>query len=391
MPDFRLIKRVRTLMMCAMGILGKRGVLLGFCLILAARSIGAVEGEFKGLETEVIRGQQLVETLSLADYLGPMAPVALSPFFGLTCLSGASLLMEKGLLPQHPVLSGHPLLTHPGVLAGLIFLTLFTSLPRLTKVSKPIAQLADFLETYAGFVVLILIQQAGTSTGTTATTATFLTAGIGGTSTELLLIAAGFLNFIVIQTVRFFFECLIFLTPIPLIDAIFEAANKLVCLALVGLYVFHPAAAMAANLLLFALCALLFRWTHRRVIYYRHVLLYPIAHKVGAALRAGESTAPAHDPAPVVFPLRAVGAIRKYAKCRLVKQPCDTVLRFDPLLGRAREEPIPASRIADAAFTRDLLGPLLHIPSETGPALELRINRKDHQAIARQWGLREQA
>ncbi|MCP5487407.1 MAG: hypothetical protein H7A43_02060 [Verrucomicrobia bacterium] len=389
MPDFRLITRQRSLMMTDMGIFGKGSMLVGFCLILTARSIGATEGEFKGLEAEVMRGHHLVETLSLADYLGPMAPVALSPFFGLACLSGASLLMEKGLLPQHPLLSGHPMLTHPGVLAGLLFLTLFTSLPRLTKVSKPIAQLADFLETYAGFILLILLQQTGTSTGTAATTTTFLTAGIGGHTTELLLMAAGFLNFIVIQTVRFFFECLIFLTPVPLIDAIFEAANKLMCLVLVSLYVFHPFAAMAANLLLFVLCALLFRWAHRRVIYYRHVLLYPIAYKVGAAFHTGEPTPPPADPAPVVFPLRAVGTIRKYAKCRLIKRDHDTVLRFDPWLGRTREEPIPDRSIAEATFSRDLLGPLLHIPAETPTALKVRINRKDCPAITRQWGLRE--
>ena len=38
-------------------------------------------------EAEIVAAQQFGQTLSIAEWLGPMAPVALSPFFGITCLS----------------------------------------------------------------------------------------------------------------------------------------------------------------------------------------------------------------------------------------------------------------------------------------------------------------
>ena len=39
-------------------------------------------------EAEIVAAQQFGQSLSIAEWLGPMAPVALSPFFGVACLSG---------------------------------------------------------------------------------------------------------------------------------------------------------------------------------------------------------------------------------------------------------------------------------------------------------------
>lgn len=59
------------------------------------------------LDTEQRQAQSFISTLQAtigdkipADIIGPLAPVALSPFFALTCLSGASLLADSGLLPD---------------------------------------------------------------------------------------------------------------------------------------------------------------------------------------------------------------------------------------------------------------------------------------------------
>ena len=215
--------------------------------------------------------------------MGPLAPIALSPFFGLACLSGASLLIEKGLLPENALLTGNAALHHESVFVALLLLALLTSLPRLTKVSKPIAQLGDFLETYAGIVMVVVVQYFGmreAGAPVVPSDPELVHASIFGGLGMVWIAAISAINIIVIQTVRLFFEGLIFLSPIPFLDAFFELLNKTFCLMLITLFVFSPFAALVVNVLIFVLCLLIFRGVHRKVVAFRHSVLLPLWRRV---------------------------------------------------------------------------------------------------------------
>lgn len=230
-------------------------------------------------------GQRLVEQLSLADWMGPLAPIALSPFFGLMCLSGAALLVERGWLPAHPLLSGNPALCNEPVFITLLALAVFTSLPRLTKVTKPVAQLADFLETYAAMVYLLVIFWATRGRPTTAESLLFMASGFADAGGWTGIAIVTVINILVIQTIRLFFEMLVWLSPFPLVDAAFEAANKTICAGLIAVYAFNPPVALAINLVLFALCALFVRAAFRRLRAFRRDVLIPIGKKTLRWLR----------------------------------------------------------------------------------------------------------
>ena len=97
------------------------------------------------------------DRLNLADWLGPLAPLALSPFFGVACLSGLAIwgpdsITDNALLGATGPLQNVPLFVVFAVLAVL------TSLPRLSKVSKPFAQAMDRLEAYAVVIILLAIK-----------------------------------------------------------------------------------------------------------------------------------------------------------------------------------------------------------------------------------------
>jgi len=230
------------------------------------------------LNTDQAAANQLIETISLAEWMGPLAPVALSPFFGLACLSGASILMSNGLLPENSLLMGNPALNDSRVFAALALLALFTSIPRLAKVSKPISQLGDFIETYAGIVIVLVIHYFGAKAAglEDEQAGIFLQAGFfsGGGHVVIAIISA--VNILVIQAVRAFFELLIFLSPIPFLDAFFEMINKATCLILVSIYLFSPVAALIINVLLFLLCLAIFRRAHRRTVQFRENVLLPL-------------------------------------------------------------------------------------------------------------------
>ena len=204
-----------------------------------------------------------------------MAPVVLSPFFGMACLSGVSILITRGVLPDNTLLHAHPVLTHPAFFAVFLALALFTSLPRLSKVSKPLALVCDTLETYAGLVAVIAVQLVKKLLESPDGGAPIAAAGFAGIPTELLLAGLSVANFVVIQTVRLFFELLVWISPIPLLDAFFEAANKLVCAGLIALFAFSPWAAFAINLLIFLLCLALFRKAKKGI------------REIGSRMRAG--------------------------------------------------------------------------------------------------------
>lgn len=219
---------------------------------------------------------QVITALAPTDWLGPMAPLALSPFFGITCLSGLAIwspdwLPGSGLLTQSTPLKSSTLFW------VFAILTVFTSLPKLSKVSKPIAVVVDHVEAYAGIITLLVIRymatsSQGSSPGSSPESDPVLQAGILSFSLDALLYIAMIINVIVINSVKFFFEFLIWITPIPLLDACFEVANKTACAALISIYAFSPMLATVFNLILFVGCLVVLRWVNRRVKYFRHMI-----------------------------------------------------------------------------------------------------------------------
>ena len=222
----------------------------------------------------------LAGTVSAMEWLGPLAPIAISPFFGLACLCGISQYGE-GWLPLNAFVSENPVLQNPVVLWTFVALTIVTSLPRLTKVSKPVGQAIDQLEAWSGIISIIVIRVAS-ATSDPVTDATAMAAvpmmhcGFFSVSADVLFSIAAIVNILVINTVKFFFEVSVWLMPFPFVDAILEAANKSVCAALMAVYAWSPFWATMLNVVIFLACLWAFRWCKRQVTYMRSLLFDPV-------------------------------------------------------------------------------------------------------------------
>ena len=101
-------------------------------------------------------------------------------------------------------------------------------------------------------------------------------AGIGTVPVDTLLSIAAAMNVIVINTVKLFFELMVWMIPFPAIDAALEIGQKSVCVGLMGLYCYSPLLATLLNLILLALCAFVFGWVVRKTAYYRHLIISPV-------------------------------------------------------------------------------------------------------------------
>ena len=234
----------------------------------------------QSLDPSTLAASELVaEKLAVSEWLGPLAPVALSPFFGLCVLSGIATYGPDWLQERSVLFQTAGPLDNAALFWTMLTLAVLTSLPRFTKVSKPLALAAENLETYSAVIILFVVRMCSTPQleleGTSAASAPMmLSAGIGSFSINIAMSVAAGLNVIVINTVKLFFE--VWLVPFPSVDAIIEVANKSLCVGLMALYCYSPTVATVVNLLLVVVCALVFRFVYRRLRFYRNLIVGPI-------------------------------------------------------------------------------------------------------------------
>jgi hypothetical protein len=252
----------------------------------------------------------------IVDWLGPLAPLALSPFFGVTCLSGLALWGPEWAT-DNAVLGVAGPLRNETLFFIFLGLTVLTSVPRLTKVSKPFAQAVDRLETYAVIVILLaikLVMSAGTSGSADPSVGgevAMIHLGIVSMTVDTLVAIAMVINILVINSVKFFFEFLVWLTPVPFLDAVFEVCNKSLCAALMAVYAYSPAIATGINLVVLLAAALVLRWISRRVRFYRTMVLDPVL----ATLWSGFGKP--KRPELIVFPKNEFGPFKAKSRLRL--------------------------------------------------------------------------
>ena len=260
-----------------------------------------------------------ITSVNWAEWLGPLAPIAISPFFGITILAGISQF--GGSWVENTFISENPVLSNPAVFWVFLCLTIMTSLPRFTKVSKPAAQAIDQLEAYAGIITIVLIRlvtsmsDSGAGGLGTNTAMMVVEMGIFTLGADVLLSLAAIVNIFVINTVKFFFEVMVWLIPFPMVDAALEVINKSLCAGLMAVYAWNPSLAAIINLIIFIGCLLAFRWINRRVQYMRSVLCDPIWNLIR----------PSHGvpskPELAVFPQTGLAGFP--AKSKLLLQPTD--------------------------------------------------------------------
>ncbi|TWT50360.1 hypothetical protein Pla22_31020 [Rubripirellula amarantea] len=262
----------------------------------------------------------------IVDWLGPLAPVALSPFFGVTCLSGLAL-WGPTWMTDNAILGTSGPLKNEWLFFVFLGLTLLTSLPRLTKVSKPFAQAVDRLETYAVIVILLVIKlvmsmdNPGIGEEAVAVMSVkVMHFGVVSFTLDTLLSIAMVINILVINSVKFFFEFLVWLTPVPFLDAVFEVCNKSLCAALMAVYALSPTIATGINLVVLLVAALMLRWISRRVRFYRTMILDPVLAKLWTGFGKPRK------PELIVFPQGDFGPF--HAKSRLKLSRSDDQLVF---------------------------------------------------------------
>ena len=285
---------------------------------------------------DVVAAEKFGHYIAAGDWLGALAPVALSPYFGIAALSAMAQWGPDSLVYSNSLLSAPPL-HNPVVFWVFAVLAVGTSLPRLTKVSKPIAGALDQIEAYSSVITLVAIRfLVGNPDDPTAVAGgtVFYAAGFGYFSVEVLMSIAAAINILVVNAVKFLFEFLVWITPVPFPDACFEAANKAVVAGLLGLYAFSPFAATVINMLLLSLCFVIFVWARRQIVFLRTILF-------GRVLSLITKGRPPTEPEFTVFPKDDFGPFAARERLSLSRTDEGFLLRRRLWNGQVTEMEIP--------------------------------------------------
>lgn len=322
--------------------------------------------------TDLAAAQQVTNSLGVAEWLGPLAPMALSPFFAVTCLSGMSLYGGDWFGADNPFLGESSPLHSVGVFVVFLVLTVITSVPRLTKVSKPFVQAADQLEAWAGIITMLVLKFLVAGEIVDSSEQQVVQMGIISGTADVLLMIAAVVNVIVINSVKFFFEMLIWMTPVPTIDAMFEAANKTVCGILMMIYGYSPALATGINLCIFLAAAVVFRWAYRQEVYFRTILLDTVWQMLFPSQKIP-------DRGLIVFPDADFEGVKKRSRCLLMKTEDGWQLVQKRLLRSDVALPLTKAEWK-VAFLRGFFAHDLHT---VGPSNEVKltISRRYHHLL----------
>lgn len=223
----------------------------------------------------------LSHQMSAQEWLGPLSAIALSPFFGLACLSGAASYGPDWLQSRSSLFGEASPLNNPWLFWVMLSLTVATSLPRFTKVSKPFVLAVEKLEMYSAVIILISMKfMSGTGVqvdhGTSQVEQAVMTAGFANIPLDVLLSLAAALNIIVVNTIKLAIEILVWLIPFPAVDAALELANKSLSALLLALYAYSPMLATGLNLFILLLCCTVFFRVQRRLAYMKELILKPL-------------------------------------------------------------------------------------------------------------------
>jgi len=320
-------------------------------------------------QTEITAAQQFGSSISIAQWLGPMAPIALSPFFGITCLSGMAMFGGEWISNGNPLLGENSPLHNPAVFWTFLSLTVFTSIPRFTKVSKPFAQAIDQVEAWSGIVTMIMLRILMASTPETAEAPEVVQAGLLSLSMDTLMMLAAAINIFVINAVKFLFEVLIWLTPIPFLDAAFEVLNKCLCIALMAVYAWSPTFATALNFVMFTAAMIVFGWVHRRQVFFRTMLIDLVWATFTKSSPSGMIT---------VFPVSPVGKIKSRARCRFSCEPNGWTLTHRPFL-----RPAIIQEFRDGQRPTILAGIFTNTITFSQPSVQLTFSRLYNADLSR--------
>ncbi|MGB5981105.1 MAG: hypothetical protein WBG46_03075 [Nonlabens sp.] len=274
----------------------------------------------------------------LIAQLGQLAPMGINPYIAVFATSVFSKLgIHNDFVANHPFYDSWIVL----ILFGVLFLytAIIGTIINSSKIAKPFGLADSWLTDKAGIIIQIVITLIPAFMSSEPQLEnTIIEAGILSVTLKTVLIVVASIYFlIVVSTVRLFIDILIFLSPIPLVDAVLNIIKIFFTIALVLISIFSPVTSFIITIALFLVGLLMFNKARRLVIRTKYYMIYPIIE----LFRSGtiENNLQNHQRVKALT-LSKIGKIKKGRVVVLKKRGKQTILQKQRFLLPAREEVI---------------------------------------------------
>lgn len=208
---------------------------------------------------------QAATAAGLVKSASVVGPLGISPFFALAGFGLAGFLgvwqLPLGLEP----------FSHPAVWALFLALGLLLQFGRSAKLTKPLAEVVGTGESLFAIVAATMVMVPHFSPPAAAQQAGVV---VGG-----LMLLAGLSAVVALVILRTALDILIWMSPVPFVDGLFQLVKLAVTIGLVLLAVLFPPAAIVVNLLILVATALLVRWALRTARFGATVVFDVATHK----------------------------------------------------------------------------------------------------------------
>ncbi len=211
------------------------------------------------------------------NYFAHLAPMGINPYLTVFLTSLCSKLgMHNDFVATNPFFNNW--------FVVIIFGTLFTftaitsTLVKTNKATAPIGLVDNYLSKHAALIInlLVFITPVIFSNEPAGKELAFHAGFISLSFKTALIIFLSVYFLIVVMTVRFFIDILIFISPVPIIDSILEILKMVFTVLFVAISIFSPTLSFVICLLFFISALLLYRRASLMVNKTKYLFIYPI-------------------------------------------------------------------------------------------------------------------
>ena len=219
--------------------------------------------------------QVLTQNVSLIDQFSQLAPMAINPYITvfLTSLC-AKLGFHNDFVATNPFFNNWFIL----ILFGTLFL--FTALVgtvfKTNKATAPIGLADNYLSNHAALIINGVVMLASSFFADTPNEVVYQAGFISISLKTLLVLATSMYFLVIVMSVRFFIDTLIFLSPIPFIDSILEIIKIIVSIIFVVISIVSPITSVIVSIIMFITALIFYRKSIRFVSRIKYLFIYPI-------------------------------------------------------------------------------------------------------------------
>lgn len=226
-----------------------------------------------GAQDVVNRNQQLIAQFA------QLGSIAINPYLAIFLTALFSKFgWHNDFVATNPIFDSWTVVA----ISGVLFL--FTAIIKLMgdKVTGALRTLANYLDNKAALVIaFIIIIAPGVVSKTSIADNVIYEAGVVSIPLQtLFILVASFYFLIVVMSVRLFIEILIFLSPIPIIDTLFEIAKIIITILFVLLSIFSPTTMLVLSIFMFIGSLLFFKKARRFIAKIEHLVIAPVVRSL---------------------------------------------------------------------------------------------------------------